>query len=139
MVKGDLVKWRENSSIHNDHSRLNLGIVSKYFPHIKIKFLKAIENGRNRLISCLANYAIVVASYAEKGGTWAGAGETLKAGWVPIFVLEHPDMPEENRFLIQKGGLPFPHPFPEHYSKLESWLKETSEPTTPKPKQLGLL
>ena len=40
------------------------------------------EIGRNRLIYCLADYAIVVASDAEKGGTWAGATEALKAGWV---------------------------------------------------------
>jgi predicted Rossmann fold nucleotide-binding protein DprA/Smf involved in DNA uptake len=34
--------------------------------------------GRNRLIYCLADYAIVVASDAESGGTWAGATEALK-------------------------------------------------------------
>ena len=45
--------------------------------------------GRNRLIYTLADYAIIVASDAETGGTWAGATETLKNGWVPIFVLEH--------------------------------------------------
>jgi predicted Rossmann fold nucleotide-binding protein DprA/Smf involved in DNA uptake len=95
--------------------------------------------GRNKLIYCLADYAIVVASDAEKGGTWAGASETLKAGWVPVFILDHPDMPDGNRLLIQKGGMPFPHPFPEHFSKLESWLKEKSQPASPKLKQLGLL
>ncbi len=95
--------------------------------------------GRNKLIYCLADYAIVVASDAEKGGTWSGAIETLKAGWVPVFVLDHPDMPEGNRLLIQKGAVPFPHPFPENYSKLENWLKDHSQPAKPKPTQLGLL
>jgi hypothetical protein len=40
---------------------------------------------------------------------------------------------------MQKGGLPFPHPFPEHFSKLENWLKGKSQPASPKPQQLGLL
>jgi len=94
--------------------------------------------GRNRLIYCLADYAIIVASDAEKGGTWAGATETLKAGWIPVFVLNHDAMPDGNRLLLQKGGLPFPHPFPEHYSKLPGWLLENSTPSEPKPTQLGL-
>jgi predicted Rossmann fold nucleotide-binding protein DprA/Smf involved in DNA uptake len=94
--------------------------------------------GRNRLIYCLADYAIVVASDAETGGTWAGATEALKAGWLPVFVLEHSGMPEGNQLLMQRGALPFPHPFPEHYSKLPKWLETQSAQIKPKPAQLGL-
>jgi len=82
--------------------------------------------GRNRLIYALADYAIVVASDAESGGTWAGATEALKHSWLPVFVLEHEGMPEGNRLLIQKGGLPFPHPFQEPPLKLQAWLREKS-------------
>lgn len=117
--------------------RGDLCLVSPYTPDAGFSVGTAM--GRNRLIYCLADYAIVVASDVEKGGTWAGATETLKAGWVPVFVLDHPDMPEGNRLLLQKGGVPFPHPFPEHYLKLESWLKERSLQNTQKPKQLGFL
>ena len=88
--------------------------------------------GRNRLIYCLADYAIVVASDAEKGGTWAGASEALKAGWIPVFILDHVAMPEGNRLLLQKGGIAFPHPFPEHYRKLPEWLQENSAPPNQK-------
>jgi len=80
--------------------------------------------GRNRLIYCLADYAIVVASDAEKGGTWAGATEALKNGWLPVFALEHRDMPAGNRLLLQRGALPFPHPFPLSPLELVDWLKE---------------
>jgi hypothetical protein len=66
------------------------------------------------------------------------ATETLKAGWIPVFVLQHAAMREGNRLLLQKGGLSFPHPFPEHYSKLPGWLLENSTPSGPKPTQLGL-
>jgi len=94
--------------------------------------------GRNKLIYTLADYAIVVASEANKGGTWSGSTETIKAGWVPVFVLEHAAMPEGNRLLIEKGAIAFPHPFPEHYSKLADWLQEHSSSTQAGPLQLGL-
>ncbi len=95
--------------------------------------------GRNRLIYCLADYAIVVASDAEKGGTWSGASEALRFEWLPVFVLEHSLMPEGNRLLIQKGAHPFPHPFPEHYLNLANWLKDHSRKEKSRSTQLGLL
>lgn len=117
--------------------RGDLCLVTPYTPDAGFSVGTAM--GRNRLIYCLADYAIVVASDAEKGGTWAGATETLKAGWVPVFILDHPEMPDGNRLLMQKGGVPFPHPFPEHFSHLEKWLKAKSQPASPKSQQLGLL
>jgi predicted Rossmann fold nucleotide-binding protein DprA/Smf involved in DNA uptake len=117
--------------------RKDLCLVTPYTPDAGFSVGTAM--GRNKLIYCLADYAIVVASDAEKGGTWGGATETMKAGWIPLFVLDHPDMPDGNRLLMQKGGVPFPHPFPEHFSRLESWLAEKSHPASIKPKQLGLL
>src|SRR3989304_8897257 len=80
--------------------------------------------GRNRLIYTLADYAIVVASEAETGGTWAGATEALKNNWIHIFVLEHKQMPEGNKLLLQKGALSFPHPFKETPAKLPEWMRE---------------
>ncbi len=127
----------KDSSLKKATERGDLCLLSPYTPDAGFSVGTAM--GRNKLIYCLADYAIVVASDAEKGGTWSGAMETLKAGWVPVFVLEHPNMPEGNRLLIQKGGVPFPHPFPEHYSKLENWLKDHSQPAKPSPIQLGLL
>lgn len=92
--------------------------------------------GRNKLIYSLADYAIVVASDVEKGGTWAGATEALKAAWIPIFILDHPAMPEGNQLLIQKGGISFPYPFPGDFSKLPEWLRTRANQI--KPNQLGL-
>ena len=94
--------------------------------------------GRNKLIYTLADYAIVVASDAEKGGTWAGATEALKSKWLPVFVLCHPEMPDGNKMLIQKGALQFPHPFPEHHLKLKTWLEEQSSKIKPDPQQPSL-
>jgi DNA processing protein len=117
-------------------SRGDMCLATPYTPNAGFSVGGAM--GRNRLIYCLADYAIIVASDAEKGGTWAGANEALKAGWLPVFVLEHPYMPEGNRRLLQIGGRAFPYPFPEHYLKLPAWLQEHSLGSTPKATQLGL-
>lgn len=102
--------------------RGDLCLVTPYSPNAGFSVGAAM--GRNRLIYCLADYAIVVASDAETGGTWAGATETLKHGWIPVFVLEHDQMPAGNKELIQKGGLPFPHPFMDLPINLPGWLNE---------------
>jgi predicted Rossmann fold nucleotide-binding protein DprA/Smf involved in DNA uptake len=100
--------------------RGDLCLVTPYSP--SAGFSVGAAMGRNRLIYCLADYAIVVASDAETGGTWAGATETLKNGWVPVFVLEHTQMPQGNKLLLQKGGIAFPHPFKDSQLKLTEWL-----------------
>jgi DNA processing protein len=60
--------------------------------------------GRNRLIYCLAEAAVVVAA-GQSGGTRAGALENLKAGWVPLFVRDDSVAPPGNRELLDAGGL----------------------------------
>ena len=67
--------------------RGDLCLVTPYSPNAGFSVGAAM--GRNRLIYCLADYAIVVASDAEKGGTWAGATEALKNGWVPNVVRKY--------------------------------------------------
>ncbi|MBI5965907.1 MAG: DNA-processing protein DprA [Chloroflexi bacterium] len=83
----------------------DLCLVTPYSPNAG--FLVGAAMGRNRMIYCLTDYAIVVASDAETGGTLAGATETFKNGWLPILVLEHDQMPERNKLLLQKGALGF--------------------------------
>jgi len=125
-----------DSGIRSAITRGDLCLATPYSPNAGFSVGAAM--GRNRLIYCLADYAIVVASDVQKGGTWAGASEALKAGWIPIFVLDHSAMPEGNRLLLEKGGLPFPHPFPETFAKLPEWLLKNSSSDKPKTNQLGL-
>jgi predicted Rossmann fold nucleotide-binding protein DprA/Smf involved in DNA uptake len=113
--------------------RGDLCLVTPYSP--SAGFSVGAAMGRNRLIYCLADYAIVVASDAETGGTWAGATETLKNNWVPVFVLEHAQMPEGNKLLLQKGALSFPHPFKEPPVKLPEWMKEKAAGLPSQPSQ----
>lgn len=94
--------------------------------------------GRNRLIYALADYAIVIASDFAKGGTWAGATEALKAQWLPVFALQHEQMPLGNQKLIGRGAIPFPYPFEGHYSELETWLRSHSSVVDDDSEQLSL-
>ena len=116
--------------------RGDLCLVTPYSP--SAGFSVGAAMGRNRLIYCLADYAIVVASDAETGGTWAGATETLKNKWVPVFVLEHEEMPEGNKLLLQKGALAFPHPFKESPVKLAEWMKTKAASLPAEPSQPSL-
>lgn len=116
--------------------RGDLCLATPYAPNAGFSVGAAM--GRNKLIYALADYAVVAASDVEKGGTWAGATEALKAEWVPVFILDYPDMPEGNRALLKKGGIPLPYPFPEDFSKLPTWLQEHSSQIGSKPKQLDL-
>lgn len=61
--------------------------------------------GRNKIIYGAADYSVVVASDYQKGGTWAGAVETLTAGWCPVFVRSGANAGPGNRELINKGAL----------------------------------
>lgn len=100
--------------------RGDMSLVSAYHPDAGFSVGAAM--GRNRLIYALADFAIVIASEAEKGGTWAGASEAMRHAWTPVFVLEHDRMPDGNRLLIRKGAHPLPYPLPVHYAQLFEYL-----------------
>ena len=105
-------------------SRGDLCLATPYSP--SAPFTVGTAMARNKLIYTLADFAIVVASDAGKGGTWAGATEALKAKWIPVFALDHAKMPQGNGLLIEKGAARFPHPFPERPLRLKAWLEEHS-------------
>lgn len=79
----------------------NLVLVSPFNP--EAGFSSANAMARNRYIYCLADAAVVVASAAGKGGTWAGATENLRQGWVPLWVRPHQGH-AGNVELIRKGA-----------------------------------
>ena len=59
---------------------------------------------RNKYIYCCSDAAVVVASGRNKGGTWNGAVEALKAAWVPVWVRMTTKSPDGNGALIRKGA-----------------------------------
>jgi predicted Rossmann fold nucleotide-binding protein DprA/Smf involved in DNA uptake len=115
----------------------DLALVTPYSPNAGFSVGAAM--GRNKLIYALADYALVIASDAGKGGTWAGATEALKAKWLPIFVLDGPNIPEGNHQLLQKGAIPFSVSLLTASLVLQEWLEAQADGFVPFPVQARLL
>ncbi len=77
-------------------------IVSPYHP--SAAFSAGAAMGRNKLIYALSDVAVVVSSADGSGGTWTGAVEALKGGWVPVLVRDDPGVPAGNRSLVSLGA-----------------------------------
>ena len=83
----------------------NLALVSPFNP--EAGFRPANAMARNKYIYCLADAAVVVASAKGRGGTWAGATENMRKGWVPLWVRPSPHH-AGNAALIQQGAHELP-------------------------------
>jgi len=94
-----------------------LTLISPYGPDGPFSVGSAM--GRNRHTYALANRALVVSCEHRKGGTWAGAVENLRKGWVPLLVRDGEGVPDGNRALVQMGALPVPEGTPG--AVLEGW------------------
>ena len=77
---------------------------------------------RNKFMYALSDWALVVSSARGTGGTWSGAIENLKKGWVPLFVREGVRVPEGNTALVAQGAHPFPARVSELPESLHEWL-----------------
>ena len=80
--------------------------------------------GRNKVIYGLADFAVVVSSDFQTGGTWAGAVEALKAGWCPVFARDGADVPKGNQELLKLGAAALPETAFSAISDLPEWLRE---------------
>jgi predicted Rossmann fold nucleotide-binding protein DprA/Smf involved in DNA uptake len=80
----------------------NLVLVSPFNPEAGFDVGNAMA--RNRYIYCLADAAIVVSSTRDKGGTWTGAVENLKEGWVPLWVKPGCEEGSGNAELVRRGA-----------------------------------
>ncbi|MFN3309262.1 MAG: DNA-processing protein DprA, partial [Anaerolineales bacterium] len=70
-------------------NRKRLCLATPFVPEKGFQTWKAMA--RNKIIYALADYAVVIQSDSEKGGTWAGAVENSENRWVPLFVLDRGD------------------------------------------------
>ena len=80
----------------------DLVLVSTVNPEARFNVGNAMA--RNPYIYCLADAAVVVASARGSGGTWSGACENAKAGWVPLWVRHSSDPDSGNRDLVEQKG-----------------------------------
>ncbi|MCP4467293.1 MAG: DNA-processing protein DprA [Halieaceae bacterium] len=95
-------------------------LVSPFYPEARFHVGSAM--GRNKYIYCLSDYALVVRSEKDTGGTWAGATENLKEKnrWVPIFVASPSDA-AGNVALVEMGAGPLHIPESESMAS-DDWL-----------------
>jgi predicted Rossmann fold nucleotide-binding protein DprA/Smf involved in DNA uptake len=84
----------------------HLTLVSPFDPDARWFAYNAME--RNKLLYGFSDAALVVASSADSGGTWAGATEALQLGKVKVFVKSTGVLAPGNRKLTGMGGIPFP-------------------------------
>jgi predicted Rossmann fold nucleotide-binding protein DprA/Smf involved in DNA uptake len=99
-----------------------LCLLSPYDPDAPFTIGNAM--GRNRLIYVLSDWALVVRAAPESGGSWAGAEENLKKGWVTLFVRSGAGTAEGNRLLLERGGVAFPDDLMAIQSGLRRWLDD---------------
>lgn len=79
----------------------NVALVSPFYPEAGFSAGNAMA--RNKYIYCLADSSLVVHS-GKKGGTFNGAIENLKKGWVPLWVKRTEDRLAANADLVDLGG-----------------------------------
>jgi len=97
-----------------------LVLVTPYAP--TAGFSVGAAMGRNKVIYGLAEFSVVVSSDFQTGGTWAGAVETLKAGWCPVFVRDGAEVPKGNRELLKLGAVALPAGDLERIGDLTEWF-----------------
>jgi predicted Rossmann fold nucleotide-binding protein DprA/Smf involved in DNA uptake len=81
-----------------------LVLISPFDPSTSFNVGNAMA--RNKYVYALSDWAMVVNSAYQEGGTWAGAQENLKAKWVPLFVRQDKSMPVGNQELLNQGAIP---------------------------------
>ena len=86
--------------------------------------------GRNKVIYGLADFAVVVSSDFQTGGTWAGAVEALKAGWCPVFVRGGEEVPKGNSELLNLGAASLPASELRTIEALPVWLRQWAKTKT---------
>ncbi len=107
ILADSLIKTALNKKYRSSIAEGKLSLLSPCDPDAGFNVGNAM--GRNKYIYALADYALVVTSDYEKGGTWAGAKEALeKIKDVPVFVKVENSISEGNQQLIYKGAKSFP-------------------------------
>ena len=108
VVASDLQRFATSRKYRAALERGDLTLLSPFAPETRFHIGNAM--GRNRYIYCLAASAVVVTCKEGAGGTWTGATENLRHGWVPTWARRD-TAGSGNRALVDLGAqwLPEPH------------------------------
>lgn len=78
-------------------------ILSSCRPDMPFQTYAAME--RNKYVYALSDFVVIISSDYNKGGTWAGAKENLRRGWVPMFVRKEDEIPQGNINLLKNENV----------------------------------
>ena len=101
VVAGGLQRAATSRKYRAALERGDLALLSPFAP--EAGFHRGNAMGRNRFIYCLAESAVVVTCKEGAGGTWNGAIENLKNGWVPTWARRQVNG-SGNRALVERGA-----------------------------------
>jgi len=80
----------------------SLCLVTPYKP--SAGFSVALAMARNKLVYALSTATLVVTTDHDKGGTWAGAVESIAQRYAPVLVWTGAGAGKGNRPLVERGG-----------------------------------
>ena len=126
LVADSLEKIIQDEEFQRHFSKKRLTLTTRFHPSTPFNIGAAM--GRNELIYALSEYAVVVASELEKGGTWHGARGNLKmkSNGTPLFVYTGETALAGNKNLIEKGGIPLTTEILSSNQSLSDWMREQS-------------
>jgi predicted Rossmann fold nucleotide-binding protein DprA/Smf involved in DNA uptake len=120
VLPGDLERASTARAFREPILAGQLAMLSPYHPNARFTVGNAM--GRNRLIYGLSDIVIVVNAAEGSGGTWAGAIENLRAGWVPVYARQGASVDAGNRALLEHGARPIEHSLIDDSVEFRDWL-----------------
>lgn len=101
IMADSLLKTATSAKYRSGLMNGNVVLVSPFNPEAGFNRFNAMD--RNKYIYCLADTSVVVHSGA-KGGTWEGAIQNIKKGWVPTWVKQTQDTTAGNAAIVAAGA-----------------------------------
>lgn len=102
VLSENLLRYATSAKYRSHLISTDLVLTSPFNPEARFHVGNAMA--RNKYVYCLAEEAVVVSSTRDKGGTWNGAVENLKKGWVPLWVKRTEAQGSGNPYLVERGG-----------------------------------
>ncbi len=102
-ISDSMLRKLRNAKMLSSIQNGNMLILSEVKPDAG--FNAGMAMARNKYIYAQSEATVVVRSDLNQGGTWSGATECLKKGWVPVFCRMQESYPG-NMALIEKGAIP---------------------------------
>lgn len=103
VVADSLLKTASSKKYRDAVMRGDIVLLSTVHPEAGFNAGNAMA--RNKYVYTLSRAAVIVCSDRDKGGTWAGATEGLRGGWVPVWVRNDEPIPSGNKALLGIGAL----------------------------------